>query len=314
MAIVAPASKPSADGITKGIRRIQEMGFKVVLGDCVRKTSRQGFLAAPDKERAEEMNQMFRRDDINAIFCSQGGYGAIRILDSIDYERVRDSPKILMGMSDITSLLLAIHKMTGMITFHGPSICGQEFTPYSRESIVKTLSGESDLELKNPPDGPFIHTVNGGTAEGELTGGNLNLIAATIGTEYEIDTAGKLFFFEAPQLRPWQIDRHLIHLKLANKMQMVSGFIAGEMVSSNPNERALGEFGLQYPREILGHHFSSSVEEVVGENLLQYNRPAVYGLCCGHGRNQTVVPIGAKAVLDASKGTLVLSEPPTANN
>lgn len=311
---MAPASKPSPEGIHRGLKRIEEMGFKVVIGDCVRKSRRHGFLAASDEERADELNGMFRRDDVDAIFCSQGGYGSLRILELIDYGAIQDHPKIILGMSDITSLLLAVHKMTGMVTFHGPSICGPRLSPFSRDAISNTVMCGKDMpRLENPLDGPFIHTVNEGKAEGELIGGNLNLIVATIGTRYEIETAGKLFFFEVPQLRPWQIDRHLVHLRLASKMQTATGFVAGEMVVSNPHERALGEFGLSYPGEILSHHFSSTVEEVINENLSQYPRPAIYGLCCGHGSNQVVVPLGAKATLDASEGRLELSELPIAS-
>ncbi|MDA4128872.1 MAG: LD-carboxypeptidase [Thaumarchaeota archaeon] len=313
--VPGPSSKPPNFMIGPGVQRLKRMGFNVVLGKTVRQTTRQGFLSGTDKVRAEEINTMFKDEKIDALLCARGGYGSIRILPYLDYDVIREHPKIIMGMSDITSLLLGIHAKTGLVTFHGPGSLGSltgEFTPYTDQAIMKALMSTEPIgEVTNPPDGPFVQTVVEGTAVGELTGGNLNLVVATLGTPYEIDTKGRIFFFEIPGVRAWQIDRHLVHLEQAGKLPAAVGFVAGECVQSDPYERAVGEYWLSYPGAILDHHLSSTVEEVINERLSKLGKPAEYGLVCGHGRHKTVMPIGVRAELRASEGILNITESAT---
>jgi muramoyltetrapeptide carboxypeptidase len=164
--------------------------------------------------------------------------------------------------------------------------------------------------MKNPPDGPYIQTIEDGTAEGEITGGNLDLIVATLSTEYEIETKEKIFFFEAAGHRTWELDRILVHLELSGKLGEAAGFVAGQMLLCDPVDRAMMEL-MPYlvrmdPKEVMDHQFSSTVEEVLQERLSRFRVPAIYGLCCGHTEDQSVIPIGVRATLDGTEGLRIV--------
>ena len=153
--IAAPASKPSPAAIALGAERLRKMGFKVVLGDCVKRTLRQGYLAAPDEERAKESNGMFADEKIDGIICARGGYGCLRLLPLLDYDLIREHPKIFMGMSDIVSALLAIHKKTGLVTFHGPWAMAPVMTRYTQDELFRALTSTEPLaKVPSPEKGP----------------------------------------------------------------------------------------------------------------------------------------------------------------
>jgi len=309
--VPAPASKPSPAGIAVGTERLKKLGFKVVLGKCSRRTLREGYLAASDMERADELNGMFRDENIHAIICAGGGYGCLRIVEHLDYDLIRDHPKIFMGMSDIVTALLAINKMTGLVTFHGPGVLSSAMSHYTEQSIVRSLTSTDPIgEVRNPPHGPQIETICPGRVEGELTGGNLDLVSATLATKYEIDMRGKIFFFEAAGHRTWEIDRFLTHLELTGKLRSAVGFVAGPMKNVNPAERAHLEQPSPgaHPDSLLDFSFSSTVEEVLQERLGPIGVPAIYGVCCGHTEDQTVLPIGVNAEIDGTEGTLKILE------
>jgi muramoyltetrapeptide carboxypeptidase len=219
-----------------------------------------------------------------------------------------------MGMSDIVSALLAIYKMTGLVTFHGPGVLSTSMSPYTEESLVRSLTSADPIgEVRNPPHGPQIQTISEGKAEGELTGGNLDLVLATLATKYEIDMKGKIFFFEAAMHRTWEIDRFLTHLELTGKLRSAVGFVAGPMAKCDPAERTPMERQVinpatGHPDALLDFNYSSTVEEVLQERLSRLSVPAIYGLCCGHTADLTVLPIGVNAVLDGTNGKLQITE------
>jgi len=306
--IVAPASKPSPEATAIGVERLQRMGFRVVLGKCVKNTFRHGYLSATDQERADELNGMFRDDRIDAIIAARGGYGCLRILPMLDYDLIKTHPKIFMGMSDIVSALLAIYKKTGLITFHGPWVLSPTMTHYTQQVLFSALTSTDPIgEIKSPEEGPFIQTIRAGKVTAELTGGNLDLIIHTLGTEYEIEMNNKLFFFEAASHRVWELDRFLTHLELAGKLRSVVGVVAGPMKLVDPVERANQELSVA-SLEKPDFSLSSSVEEVLQERISRLSVPAIYGVCCGHTENQVVLPIGVDATLDADKGRLSIDE------
>lgn len=309
--VPAPASKPTPGAIAVGVERLRRLGFKVVLGKCSKRTLREGYLAASDKERADELNGMFRDENVDAIICACGGYGCLRLLEHLDYDLIRSHPKIFMGMSDIVSALLAIHKMTGLVTFHGPGALSTTMTPYTEESLVRTITSTDPIgEVRNPSHGPLIQTISEGRVEGDLTGGNLDLLLATLATKYEIDMNGKIFFFEAAGHRTWEIDRFLTHLELTGKLRSAVGFVAGTMKDCDPSARAALEYPINYAATGRSDFsFSSTVEEVLHERLTRFGVPAIYGLCCGHTEDQTVLPIGVRAILDGTEGNLQIVEP-----
>jgi muramoyltetrapeptide carboxypeptidase len=197
---------------------LKALGFEVKIAkSCFQKY---GYLAGRDEERARDLNRLFQDKDVSGILCIKGGYGATRILDMLDYDMIRENPKAFIGYSDITALHLAFHKYCDLVTFHGP--VGYDVTPsfeeYSKSFFLKALTtGRPVGELFNPPDRE-IRCCYPGKAKGPLIGGNLSLVAATIGTKYEIDTKGKLLLLEDIDERPYRVDRMLTQLLMAGKL------------------------------------------------------------------------------------------------
>lgn len=297
---VAPAStEKNPAALSKGIAKLRELGFEVSLGDCVRKLRTWGYLSGTDEERAEELNEAFRDESVDAIFCVRGGYGTPRLLPYLDYGLIRSDPKILLGYSDITTLHLALYLKADLVTFHGPMIAseiGSEFTGYTEKSLLRALMDPEPLgEITNPTDGPIIKTINKGEATGTLIGGNLSLFVKTLGTPYEVDTKGKILFLEDADDPPYRIDGNLTHLMLAGKLQDAAGIIVGETVKCEPKD----------PEPSL------NLWDVLRDRIGSTGKPAVYGLCCGHGVHHVTLPVGVKARLDATNGRMWIEESAT---
>lgn len=296
--IVAPAGVFNPVQLNKGIEALKNLGFNVYLGKTVKKLMNKGYLAASDEERAEDINEMFSNDKVKAIFSVSGGYGSMRILPLLNYNLIKHNPKIFVGYSDVTALLIALHQKTGLVVFHGPMVASDMYnlSEYTKRYMIKALTITEPLgEIINPIDGPFIRVINDGKAEGEIIGGNLSIIVSTLGTPYEIDTKGKILFIEDTNEAPYRVDRMLTQLILAGKLNDVSGMIICEFKN----------YDLNIPK------YTFSLEEVIQDRIGKLGIPAIYGLCCGHGEHKITLPIGVKATLDATNATLRIDEPAT---
>jgi muramoyltetrapeptide carboxypeptidase len=217
------------------------------------------------------------------------------MLPYVNYEIIKSKPKIFLGYSDITALHIALHQKSDMVTFHGP-VVGSELTEYTQQWLIRALTRPEPLgEITNPSDGPIIKTITDGEASGNLVGGNISLIAATIGTPYEVDTRDKILFIEEVDDPPYLIDRNLTHLWLAGKLQEAAGIIVGEIVRSKPRD----------------YDASLSIWDVLRDRIGSVGKPAIYGLCCGHGTHHLTLPLGVRARLDATQGRLWIEEPAT---
>ncbi|MBB5210760.1 S66 peptidase family protein [Microbulbifer hydrolyticus] len=277
---------------------VRSLGFEVKEGKHLYRRTQ--YLAGPDEARAEDMNYMFADPDVDAVFCLRGGYGTPRILPMLDYQLIRNNPKVLLGYSDITALLNAIYHRSGMVTFHGP-IAAQNFTDYTLAEYQKVLvHGERPVPLGTPP--PFeaapgrvenrnrITRFAGGRAQGRLIGGNLSLMVSLVGTPFEPDYRGKILFLEDVGEAPYRVDRMLTQLWLAGKLQQVAGIVFGKFTEADSD----------------GNTFS--MEHVLRERTADLGVPVVRGLMIGHVKDQTVVPVGALAELDGDAGTLLLRD------
>jgi len=247
--------------------------------------------------RLEDLNNMFADPDIKAVIAT-GGYGASQILNKIDYDLIRENPKIFIGFSDVTGLHLAIHKQTGLITFHGPTAFST-FNEFTAEHFKKALFSTEPLgELKNPDESDKItlqyplRTVFPGKASGRLTGGNLSLIAATMGTPYEIETENRILFLEDVSEDSYRVDRMLTQLQLAGKLDKVKGVIWGRCRKCD-DSLATGVFTLG---------------EVIDNILAPLKVPVISGMMIGHTANKLTLPLGVQATLDADAQTLTITE------
>lgn len=214
---------------------MEKLGFRVKIGRNV--GNEYGYLGGTDQERASDLQEMFDDPQVKAIAALHGGYGCLRILDLLDYEHIRQRPKILLGYSDITALLLAVHQMTGLVTFHGP-VALSAFSRYTPDLLQRVLrKAEPAGEIAEAP-GALPIAVNGLTsrATGRLIGGNLTLVAASLGTRFEIQTEGSLFFIEEVGEEPYDIDRHLTHLLLAGKLNAAAGIVIDRMQRCGPRD------------------------------------------------------------------------------
>jgi len=286
--------------LREGIENLQSLGFRVKLGDHVKE--RYGYLAGNDDQRLYDLHAMFADPDIDGIITLRGGYGTMRLLNSIDYSIIRRNPKVLLGYSDITALTLGIHAMTGLVTFHGP-VAISTFTEYTQKYFEKTLmTNTATGPIDHPDPGETLHptahfnTLHGGTGYGPLIGGNLTLMTALLGTPFECDTKGKIVFIEEIGEEPYSIDRMLTQLLLSNKLQQSAGIVIDSCKKCGVSDYKPS--------------FSSSfgVEEVFVERLKHLNIPIVFGFSIGHIADKPTLPLGINATLDADKRTLSIDE------
>ncbi len=272
-------------------------------GRNVRK--REGYVGGSVEERVEDLHAMFADPEVKAVFSIRGGFGAAHLLDHIDYPLIARNPKIFLGYSDITSLHLAIHRKTGLVTFHGPVVLAK-FSDYTQQHFRRALFEAKPLgTLRNPPPSNglrpshAVRTVRPGKARGPLTGGNLTLISTTLGTPYELDTRGRILFLEDVDEQPYSIDRMLTHLKLAGKLDQAAGIVFGECADCRPRD-----FKPSFES-------SFSLGEVLDRILGKLPLPVLSGLTIGHTEDQLTLPIGVVATLDAGRGELIVEGPAT---
>lgn len=300
--LITPSTYVSdPDRLALAVRTVEYFGLKAKLGRNVRQ--REGYLGGSVQERLADLHAMFADPEVKAVFPVRGGYGSAQLLDGVDYDLIRRNPKILIGYSDITALHLAIHQRTGLVTFHGPvTISG--FSEYTQKHFRQALFETAPLgALSNPPESnPLrpahtLRTVRPGRARGPLTGGNLTLICALMGTPYEIDTRGRILFLEDVDEQPYSVDRMLTQLRLAGKFRNVAGVVFGECANCRPRE-----FRPSFESTL-------SLGEVIDQILGRLEVPVLSGLAIGHTDDQLTLPLGVMSSLDADKGTLTIEQP-----
>lgn len=297
--IISPSSPSyNKSDISRGVETLKSWGFNVVLSKNLDK--KKGFFAGTDLERAEDFNSMFADKNIHAVMVTRGGYGSARILKYIDFQLIKENPKILLGFSDITTLHLAINKLTGLVTFHGPGMwcfSDEYLTEYTHEYLNKALFSKEPIgEVKLANKKKYIHAIGEGKATGEIIGGNLSIICSTLGTPYEIETDDKILFFEDLDTEPWIMDHMMAHLMNAGKLQKVKGIVIGECVNCEP--RRLNP----------NYYVDTSLEDIFEEYLTPLKVPVLYGLPLGHTNDIATIPIGVEVEIDAHNKTFTVLE------
>ena len=200
--IVSPAAPVYGEEKIEIMKESMEaLGFKVVISDHV--TDQWGYFAGQDKLRAEEVNKMFANPEIDGIVCARGGWGCSRILPYLNYEMIAENPKVIIGYSDVTSLLLALHAKTGLVTFHGP-VGTSEWKDFSVKYFRSVLMDAKTVTMSNPKEKEDtltqikdrVNTIRKGTARGRLMGGNLTVLTTIIGSDYLPDWDNAILFLE----------------------------------------------------------------------------------------------------------------------
>jgi muramoyltetrapeptide carboxypeptidase len=294
--IVAPASYFPRPDFEAGCEALRQMGYNPVFDDSI--FDRDLYFAGSAERRARELESMFLRTDVKAIVCARGGYGANYLLPLLDIKKIAANPKIFVGYSDLTSLITYFCDTAGIVTFHGPMVAKDFAKPggIDAASWHFALEGTQRWPLDFGADSGVRSLVQG-SAEGVLYGGCLSMLAESLGTPYEIRTEGTILFIEDVAAKPYQIDRMLMHLKLAGKLDGVRGIIFGEMLGCT-----------QPPTQ--GYTLEDVVMRVVG-NL---GIPVAYGVRSGHvSKGNITLPIGVSAVLNVADSGVALEilEPAT---
>jgi muramoyltetrapeptide carboxypeptidase len=280
--ILSLASPVDGDSLKKGSEELERLGY-VPKMDCPSVLARDGFFAVSAASRVSALKDALAEPSSRAIFCSRGGYGSNYLLDGLS--AALPSPKILLGHSDITSLQIFLWQKFGWVTLHGPMVASSIANGagvakgYDRESLLHSLTETQKgwcLRLMGEP-------INPGSVEGVLLGGCLTLVQTTLGTPWELDTRGAILVLEDRGMKPYQVDRALMHLKQAGKFRAVAGIILGDFPEC---EAPVG---------------TESVRDVVQRVLSPLGIPLVWGAPVGHtDRPMLTLPLGVRAHLTVS--------------
>ena len=277
---------------------MEALGFRVRTAPHY--AGRRGHLAGDDASRAADLNAAFADDEVKAVICVRGGSGAARLLQLLDYDAIRANPKALLGYSDITALHSAIHARTGLVTFHGPNATGS-WNRFNADQFERLFLRRELMEYRNPvetgdelvPRRNRTLTISGGTARGELVGGNLTVLTALAGSPYLPDFKGKILFLEDVSEAPYRIDRMFSTLRLMGALDSLAGVIFGECTDCDPGEG----------------YGSLTLDQIFDDYILPLGIPAYRGALIGHIRQQFIVPVGGRVEMDADAGSFRLLDP-----
>ena len=268
--VIAPASSFDREKFQQGCERLRALGYKVFFHESI--FEKESYFAGTHERRAWELRQMFEKPFVKAIFCARGGYGSNYLLPHLDLESIRRNPKLLMGYSDITSLLTYIHDQTGLVTFHGPMVA---------KDLAEAATDELKWRIDEVVEGEQIQS---GNAQGRIYGGCLSMLVASLGTPYEIHTDGTILFIEDVATKPYQLDRMLTQLRMSGKLECMRGILFGEM----PDCLSRG-MNLQ------------DLQKICQEALADFKGPIGWGLRSGHLSDEripgVILPIGVQAQL-----------------
>jgi muramoyltetrapeptide carboxypeptidase len=301
IALIAPASAPpDPNSIDECISVIEKLGFKPRLARHTRK--RWGYLAGTDRERTADLMDAFTDRSVKGIFCVRGGYGTARLLPLLDYQKIRQNPKVFVGYSDITSLHCAFLKKSNLLSFHGPMFSSdfikKDFPHFSRDHFLKILTDpEFAGSISRGYENKTVSIIRRGKVSGELIGGNISLICASLGTPYQPSFRNKILFFEDVDEVPYRYDRMLTQLSHAGLLQQVVGIAVGICE------------GAEDPKAKTTKEYRQTFKDVLRDRLLELKVPVVTGLPFGHTPFNATLPVGGRVILDANKGDLILEGP-----
>lgn len=278
---------------------LEAMGLRVKFGKFIR--SRYGHLAGTDKERATELNEMFKNSEIDAIIALRGGSGAARILDLLDYKAIANNPKIFIGYSDITALHIAIYQKTGLVTFHAP-LAVSTWNRFSASHFKSIIFNKETPLLENPKSiGDNLtqttnrtRTIRNGKVSGNLLGGNLSVLTGIMGSEYfPTDWSDKILYIEDVGEKIYAVDRMMTQLQLGGVLKQIKGFIFGKCTDCKPGGSDYG---------------SLTLDEVIDHYIKPLRIPAFSGAMIGHIDDNLTIPNSINVEIDANNGSIQLLE------
>jgi muramoyltetrapeptide carboxypeptidase len=293
--VVSPSSSPDdLSKINLGVQYLEKLGYKVAVGKNVGQVK--GYLAGDDSARVNDIHSMFSKKEVKAVFTVRGGYGAMRLLDNLDFDLIKKNPKIFVGYSDINALQLAIFKNCGLVTFSGPMVAvdfAGEVSPFTEENFWKMVTSDKKIgRLYNPNDEKFF-LLSKGKAEGRILGGNLTVINSMMGTGYLPDFSKSLLMLEDINEPPYKVDRMLNQMRLAKIIKKAAGIILGRFVNCYEADQMKNTLTLN---------------EVVEEYFSSLKIPVIYNFKHGHIKDNLTVPLGIPAYMNSEKGIIEITE------
>ena len=299
LGVVAPASAPpDFKNVERAVAAIEKLGFKIKFARNARK--RFGFLAGSDRERASDIMAMFSDRKVNGIICVRGGYGSSRLLPMLDFATIKRNAKVFIGYSDITSLHSAFLVKSNLISFHGPMLNSDfahddipDFTVQSFLRILMRPKATGDIAMGYNGKAKSLRS---GKARGQLIGGNLSILCASIGTSWQPPFRGRILFLEDLDEVPYRMDRLLTHLLNAGLLQQVTGIAIG--INKNCED----------PQAKKTKAYRQTLEDVFRDRLLPLKIPIVMDLPFGHVAHNATLPVGARAMLDGANASLTITE------
>lgn len=291
--IVSPSSPVvSKRELSRGMRILESLDFKPKLGLKALEVHA-NYQAGTREDRLHDLHKMFVDDEVKAIFCTSGGYASMQLLPDIDWDVVRKNPKIFVGYSDITTLLVSMYEKTGLVTFHGPMMQGLNMDTKGGKF---TLKGLKNAVMKGEI-GKFSSftewkALKPGKAEGALLGGNLNVLLSLMGTPYEPKWDGKILFWEETDETIEGIDNYLWRLRVAKVFKKIEGMVVGKITNLHSIEDDDDKWAaLEKPPVI---------EDVILSATEGFNFPIIYSVDFGHDVPSLTLPVGVKARIDCS--------------
>lgn len=282
--IVNPAYWLDDQRLQRAMGLLTEQGYELVAGEstCLRLDQ----CAGTPEERAADIMAMFEDPGIEAIICARGGYGGNRVLPLLDYETIRQNPKIFIGYSDVTGFLTSIAQKSGLVTFHGPMLTtyGSKTIQYNLDTFHKVLSGGNDIVIKSP-DACKARCLRAGSASGPLWGGNLTLVNERLGTADQIDTRGAILFLEDIDEKLYAFDRLMLHLRNSGSLEGIQGLIIGEMLEMGDSKVPFGK----------------DSDEIVLDVCADFDFPIISNFPCGHGDYQATLPVSHVVEMHAAE-------------
>ena len=299
--VPAPASPQDARSeILRGVEWWEARGYRVKLAENV--FARDDYVAGDARARANDLVAMFADPEVDVVQCLQGGYGSAQTIPYLDFDVIAENPKPFVGYSDITALHVAIRQRSGLATLYGNGLIGvgdPETTAFTRERLLRVLTGDGTGEVPRDPDDPYVRAIAGGTVTAPLVGGCLWLLMQTVGTPWEFESDGAILFFEDVKAPPYYVDGFLTQLAAAGKLPRVAGVVVGEMKDCDWGDL----------RQASDWARSRSLEDVLEEHLEPLGVPVLYKLPLGHGKHLAALPLGVSCTLDADRRTLTVDEP-----
>jgi len=281
--VAAPAGPFEPDRFFAGLERLKSLGFEFKVPDQI--FDRDGYLAGSDQRRSETLAALLADPDLKAVMAARGGYGSMRLLERLPLETLRQRPKILLGFSDLTALLLGLHQAAGLVTFHGPVVTSlAEADEATVDHLARLITGRKVFPLALSE----TRVIVPGRAAGPLLGGNLTLLVHLLPTPWRPDLDGAILLIEEVGEALYRLDRMLTALKLSGVLSKCAGVIVGHLENCGPAEE---------------------IERLLDRSLGDFPGPVLAGFPAGHGPRNLTLPLGPRAVLDTRAGTLDLLEP-----